>query len=130
MGQASLNQVNLVGNLTRDIELKYTQSGTAVTDIGLALNDRRKSGGEWVDEVTFVDVTLWGRTAEVANEYLGKGSPVLITGRLKTDTWEHEGKPRSKLKVVGERMQMLSKGPEPKPQQPVAAQAASDFGGF
>lgn len=105
---ASYNRVVLVGNLTRDVELKYLQSGTAVTDIGLAINDRRKNqAGEWVEETTYVDVTLWGRTAEVASEYLSKGSSTLIEGRLKLDTWESEGQKRSKLKVVGERMQML-----------------------
>ncbi len=105
---ASFNRVILVGNLTRDIELKYTPGGTGVTDIGMAVNDRRKnSSGEWVDETTFVDVTLWGRTAEVASEYLTKGSPILVEGRLKLDTWETDGQKRSKLRVVCERMQML-----------------------
>ena len=105
---ASFNRVILVGNLTRDIELKYTPGGTGVTDIGMAVNDRRKnSNGEWVDEVTFVDVTLWGRTAEVASEYLSKGAPILIEGRLKLDTWETDGQKRSKLRVICERMQML-----------------------
>jgi single-strand DNA-binding protein len=105
---ASYNRVILVGNLTRDVELRYTQSGMAVTDVGLAVNDRRKNqAGEWVDETTFVDVTLWGRQAEVAGEYLTKGASVLIEGRLKLDTWEQEGQKRSKLRVVGERMQML-----------------------
>ncbi len=108
---ASYNRVILVGNLTRDIELKYTPGGTAVTDIGMAVNDRRKSAnGEWVDETTFVDVTLWGRTAEVASEYLTKGSPILVEGRLKLDTWETEGQKRSKLRVVCDRMQMLGGG--------------------
>jgi len=108
---ASYNRVILVGNLTRDIELKYTPGGTAVTDIGMAVNDRRKSAsGEWVDETTFVDVTLWGRTAEVASEYLGKGSPILVEGRLKLDTWETDGQKRSKLRVVCDRMQMLGGG--------------------
>ena len=94
--------------LTRDPELRYIPSGTAVTDVGLAVNDRRKNAqGEWVDETTFVDVTLWGRQAEVASEYLNKGSSVLIEGRLKLDTWEKDGKKNSKLRVVGERMQML-----------------------
>ena len=79
---ASFNRVILLGNITRDIELKYTPSNLAVTEVGLAVNDRRKSqSGEWVEETTFVDVTLWGRTAEVASEYLGKGSPILIEGR-------------------------------------------------
>ncbi len=104
---ASFNRVILVGNLTRDVELRYTPQGTAVTDIGLAVNDRVKRNDQWVDEATFGDITLWGRTAEVASEYLSKGSPVLIEGRLKFDTWEQDGQKRSKLRVVGERMQML-----------------------
>ena len=110
---ASFNRVVLVGNLTRDIELKYLQSGSAVTEIGLAINDRRKNPqtGEWIDDPVFVDVTLWGRTAEIASEYLSKGSSVLIEGRLKYDHWEKDGQKRSKLRVVGEAMQMLgSKG--------------------
>jgi single-strand DNA-binding protein len=105
---ASFNRVILLGNLTRDPELRYTPSGTAVTDIGLAVNDRRKgANGEWIEETTFVDITLWGRTAEIASEYLGKGSPALIEGRLKLDTWEKDGKKNSKLKVVGDRLQLL-----------------------
>ena len=106
---ASYNRVILVGNLTRDPELRYVASGTAVTDIGLAVNDRRKNAnGEWIDETTFIDVTLWARQAEVASEYLSKGSSVLIEGRLKLDSWEtNDGQKRSKLRVVGERMQML-----------------------
>src|SRR5437762_9136077 len=109
---ASFNRVILLGNLTRDVEVRYLQSGTAVADVGLAVNDRRKGqNGEWIEETTFVDVTLWGRTAEVAGEYLGKGSPILIEGRLKYDTWEKDGQKRSKLSVVCERMQMVgSKG--------------------
>lgn len=108
---ASFNRVILLGNLTRTPELRHIPSGTAVTDIGLAVNDRRKNmTGEWVDEVTFVDITLWGRTAEIAAEYLTKGSPVLIEGRLKLDTWETEGQKRSKLKVIGEKMSLLSGG--------------------
>lgn len=109
---ASFNRVILLGNLTRDVEVRYLQSGTAVADIGMAVNDRRKGqNGEWIDETTFVDVTLWGRTAEVAGEYLTKGSPLLVEGRLKYDTWEKDGQKRSKLSVVCERMQMVgSKG--------------------
>lgn len=105
---ASFNRVILVGNLTRDVELKYLQSGTAVTEVGLAVNSRRKNqAGEWVEETVFVDVTLWGRTAEVASEFLGKGSSVLIEGRLKLDSWEKDGQKHSRLRVVGETMQML-----------------------
>jgi single-strand DNA-binding protein len=104
---ASYNRVVLVGNLTRDPELRYLPSGMAVSDIGLAVNDRYKKNDQWVDDPVFVDVTLWGRTAEVANEYLSKGSPVLIEGRLKLDRWEKDGQKHSKLKVTGEKMQML-----------------------
>ncbi len=105
---ASYNRVILVGNLTSDPELRYIPSGTAVTELRMAINDRRKTAsGEWVEETTFVDVTLWGRTAEVATEYLNKGSNVLIEGRLKLDTWEKDGKKNSKLRVVGDKMQML-----------------------
>lgn len=129
---ASYNRVILVGNVTRDPELRYIPSGTAVTDVGLAMNDRWKnSNGEWVEEATFVDVTLWGRQAEVAGEYLSKGSPVLIEGRLKLDQWEQEGQKRSKLKVVGLRMQMLGTrggreggGARPAPQDSRPDQAA------
>ncbi len=105
---ASYNRVILMGNMTRDVELKYTTGGTPVTDITLAVNDRRKNAqGEWIDETTFVDVTLWGRTAELAGEYLGKGSPLLVEGRLKLDTWETDGQKRSKLRVVCDRMQFV-----------------------
>jgi single-strand DNA-binding protein len=105
---ASYNRVILLGNITRDIEVRYLQSGMAVSDVGLAVNERRKGqNGEWVDETTFVDVTMWGRTAEIAGEYLSKGSPVLIEGRLKLDQWEKDGQKRSKLYVVCDRMQMV-----------------------
>lgn len=109
---ASYNRVILMGNLTRDVEVRYLQNGTAVTDISLAVNDRRKtSTGEWVDEVSYFDVTLWARNAEVAGEYLSKGSPVLIEGRLKQETWEQEGQKRSKVKVIADQMRMVgSKG--------------------
>jgi single stranded DNA-binding protein len=97
----------LVGNLTRDPEVKYLQSGTAVCELGLAINERVKRGDDYVDEAVFVDVTLFGRTAEVAGEYLAKGAPVLIAGRLKYEQWEKDGQKRSKLKVVADKLQML-----------------------
>jgi single-strand DNA-binding protein len=104
---ASFNRVILVGNLTRDPELRYIPSGMAVSDIGLAVNERIKRNDQWVDEPVFVDITLWGRLAEIANEYLSKGSPVLIEGRLRLDRWEKDGQKHSKLKVTAEKMQML-----------------------
>lgn len=105
---ASYNRVILLGNLTRDPELRHIPTGTAVTDIALAVNDRRKApSGEWVDETTFVDITFWGRTAEIVCEYLTKGSPLFVEGRLKLDTWETDGQKRSKLKVIGDKIQLL-----------------------
>lgn len=105
---ASFNRVILMGNLTRDIELRYLPSGLAVAELGLAVSDRRKNNeGVWVDDVNFFDVTLFGRTAEVASEYLSKGSPIFIEGRLRYETWEKDGQKRSKVKVIGERMQMI-----------------------
>src|SRR5271155_5636101 len=107
---ANLNRVLLIGNLTRDPEVRYTPKGTAVAEIGLAVN-RIYSGedGEKKEETTFVDVTLWARQAEVAGQYLKKGRPVFIEGRLQLDTWDDKqtGQKRSKLKVVGEAMQLM-----------------------
>ena len=111
---ASFNKVILVGNLTRDPEVKYLPSGSAVADIALAVNRSwfDKSTNEKKEEVTFVDVTLWGRTAEVAGQYLAKGRSVLIEGRLQLDTWDDRetGKKRSRLRVVGEQLTMLGGG--------------------
>jgi single-strand DNA-binding protein len=106
---ASFNKVILLGNVTRDPELRYIANGTAVTDIGLAVNDRRKTAtGEWVEETTFVDVTLWGRTAEIAGEYLKKGRPVYVEGRIKTRKWQNkEGVDQFTTEVVADNMQLL-----------------------
>ncbi len=107
---ANLNKVMLIGNITRDPEIRYTPKGTALVDLGLAVNRRYTAdNGEKREETTFVDVTLWGRTAEIANEYLKKGRSVYIEGRLQLDTWEDKttGQKRSKIKIVGEEMQML-----------------------
>ena len=105
---ASMNKVIVMGNLTKDVEMRNTPSGKAVADVGVAINEQRKNqAGETVQETTFVDATFWGRTAEIAAEYLSKGSPVLIEGRLKQEQWETDGQKRSKLKIVAERMQML-----------------------
>jgi len=107
---ASFNKVILLGNLTRDPEIKYTPKGTAIANIGLAVNRVYSNDqGEKNEETTFIDVELWGRTAEIAQEYLRKGRPVLIEGRLKLDQWDDKqtGQKRSKLRVVGETMQLL-----------------------
>ena len=108
---ASFNKVILVGNLTRDPQVRYTPGGSAVAEVGLAVNRSwfDKNSNSRKEETTFVDVTLWGRTAEVASEYLTKGRSVLIEGRLQLDQWDDKesGQKRSKLKVVGENMTML-----------------------
>lgn len=110
---ANLNKVMLIGNLTRDPELRYTPKGTAVADLGLAVNRRVSDGnGNWSDETTFVDVTVWGNTAENSQKFLTKGRGVFVEGRLQLDTWEDKqsGQKRSKLKVVGENVQFLPDG--------------------
>ena len=109
---ASFNRVMLMGNLTRNPELKYTPSGTAVTDLGLAVNESFKNkAGETVEQTCFIDVVVWGRQAETASEFLTKGSPAFIEGRLQFDQWENqEGEKRSKLRVRAERVQFLSSG--------------------
>jgi single-strand DNA-binding protein len=111
---ASFNKVILLGNLTRDPEVRYTPKGTAVAELGMAVNRvYTAENGEKREETTFVDVTLWGRTAEIAGEYLKKGRPVFIEGRLQLDSWEDKqsGQKRSKLKVVGEGLQLLGSRP-------------------
>jgi single-strand DNA-binding protein len=108
---ASLNKVMLIGNLTRDVEVRYTPRGTAVGEMGIAVNRRVSDGnGNWSDEVTFIDVTLWGKNAENAQKFLEKGRPVFIEGHLQLDSWEDKqsGQKRSKLKVVGETIQFLN----------------------
>lgn len=107
---ASLNKVMLIGNLTRDPEIRYTPKGQAVTDIGLAVNRVYSTeSGEKREEVTFIDITLWGRTAEVVHQYCKKGRPLFVEGRLQLDTWDDKqtGQKRSKLKVIGDGIQLL-----------------------
>jgi len=103
------NRVIIVGNLTRDIELRYLPSGTAVGGCGIASTRKFKGGdGSQKEEVLFVDITFFGRTAEIANQYLKKGSKILVEGRLKLDSWtDQNGGKRSKHSVVVENMTML-----------------------
>src|ERR1700759_4589095 len=111
---ASFNKVILLGNLTRDPEVRYTPKGSAVCDLGLAVNRAYTlENGEKREEVTYVDVVLWARLAEIAGEYLKKGRPVFIEGRLQLDTWDDKqsGQKRSKLRVIGETMQLLGSRP-------------------
>jgi len=107
---ANVNKVILIGNVTRDPEVKFTSKGSAVTDIGLAINrNYTLDNGEKREETTYVDVELWGRLAEIAGEYAKKGRPIYIEGRLRMDTWEDKasGQKRSRMKVVGENLQLL-----------------------
>ena len=106
---SDMNSVNLTGRLTRDVELRTIGSGTSVADLGLAVNDKKKQGDQWVDVTHFVDVTVWGRTAEIANEYASKGSKVAITGRLNYESWNDQqtGQKRNKIKVVCDKLTLL-----------------------
>ena len=108
----SINRVILAGHLTRDPELRYTPNNTAVTNIGLAINRKWKNQqGEQQEEVTFVDCTAFGRTADVINQYLAKGRAILVEGRLTLDQWQDkDGNNRSKLKVIIEQFHFLGDG--------------------
>jgi single-strand DNA-binding protein len=110
---ADLNCVILAGRLTRDPEVRHTATGQAVADLGLAISERyRNKTGEWVERSCFADVVVWGRQAETCGEYLSKGSPVLVEGRLQLDQWENQqGEKRSKLMVRALRVQFLSGPP-------------------
>ena len=107
---ADINHVVLVGRLTRNAELKYTNSGAAVSKFGIAINQRRKKDDQWVDEVNFFDVVLWGKSAESINQYLVKGKQVGIEGQLRQDRWEQDGQSRSKVEIVASNVQLLGGG--------------------
>ena len=115
------NKIILVGNLTRDIELRYSQGGMGIAKTAIATTRKFTSNGEKKEEVCFVDITFFGRSAEVANQYLRKGSKILVEGRLNFEQWEKDGQKRSKHSVAVESIQMLdSKGDnqqQPQPQQ-------------
>lgn len=143
---ASLNKVFLIGNLTRDPELRYIPSGTAVADLRLAVSHRfRTKSGEDREDTVFVDVVVWDRQAQTCSEYLSKGSPLMVEGRLKMDEWEKDGQKFSKLRIVAERTQFLgsprrgeyrdgpsdssaepdrAEAPHPPPQRPAAERPA------
>ena len=105
---SNLNKVLLIGRLTRDPELRYTPQGTPVCEIGMAINREYTVGTERRKETTFVDVTLWKRQAELVCQYLKKGTPIFIEGRLSLDTWEQQdGQKRSRLRVVAENFQFI-----------------------
>ena len=122
---ASFNKVMLMGNLTRDPELRYTANGAAVANFGLAVNRKFKQGDEWKDDVCFVDITVWGKQGENCAEYLSKGRPAFVEGYLKFSTWESEWQKKNKLEVVANTVQFLgsridSRGDLPTGQVPVS----------
>ncbi len=123
---ANLNKVFLIGNLTADPELRYTPSGTAVADLRLAINNEFTSkDGEKKSDVVFIDVVVWQRQAENCSQYLSKGRPVMVEGRLKLDTWENQqGEKRSKLRVVAQNVQFLGGRPQDKIEEQGAAEKA------
>jgi single-strand DNA-binding protein len=104
---ADINNVVLVGRLTRNAELKYTNTGTPVSKIGLAINRRRKKDNQWIEEVNFFDVVIWGKVAEALNPYLVKGKQIGVQGELRQNKWEQDGQPRSKVEVIANNIQLL-----------------------
>ena len=108
-GQVNVNKVFLGGNLTRDIELRYTPGGTAVGNTGIAINRRYKSGDEVKEETTFVNLVIWGKLAETMAEHLHKGSGVFIEGRIQTRSWEKDGKKNYATEVVVDEFQFADK---------------------
>jgi single-strand DNA-binding protein len=108
---ADINHVVLVGRLTRDAELKYTANGQAVSKFSIAVNRRKKSGEQWVEEANFFDVILWGRQGEAVNQYLLKGKQVGVDGELRQDRWEQDGQTRSRVEIVANNLQLLGGSP-------------------
>lgn len=123
----SINRVNITGNLTRDPELRATASGTQVLSFGVAVNDRRRNPqtGEWEDYPNFVDCTMFGTRAEAVSRYLQKGSKVAIEGKLRYSSWEKDGQKRSKLEVIVDEIEFMSRG-----QQQDAAPQGGYGGGY
>lgn len=123
---ADINHVVLVGRLTRDAELKYTNSGYAVSKVSIAVNQRRKVNDQWTDEVSFFDVVIWGKTAESLNTYLLKGKQIGVEGKLRQNRWEQEGKQRSKVEIVASNIQLLG-GNRNNASQVSAVSSSGDF---
>ena len=120
----SINRVNITGNLTRDPELRATASGTPVLSLGVAVNDRRRNQqtGEWEDYPNFIDCTMFGARAESVSRFLSKGSKVAIEGKLRWSQWERDGQKRSKIDVIVDEIEFMSRSEQPQHAQPVAVQ--------
>jgi single-strand DNA-binding protein len=121
----SINRVNISGNLTRDPELRQTQGGMAILNIGVAVNDRRKNAqtGEWEDVPNFVDCVVFGTRAEKLAQFLAKGSKVAIEGKLRWSQWEKDGAKRSKLEVIVDEIEFMSRGERGQQRQQQTASA-------
>src|SRR2546421_6416951 len=128
---ASLNKVFLIGNLTRPVEPRYAPAGTAVADLRLAVNRAYTTqGGDKRDETCFLTVVVWGKQAEASRDYLDKGSPIMVEGRLQTRDWEtRDGQKRNVVEVVAERVQFMGRGKQPAGAPVVAPAEAAPFGG-
>jgi len=121
---SDVNHVILIGRLTRDGELKYTSGGMAVCKFAVAVNRKKKSGDQWVDEASFFDVVLWGKSGEAVNQYLTKGKQVAVEGELHQNRWEHEGKMQSKVEVNANNVQLLGDKSGIRPSQNTPADSA------
>ncbi len=125
------NRIEIAGRLTRDPEIKYTSSGTAVAELGVAVNEREKNqAGEWVDHPLFLDVTAWGKTAENVQQYLRKGDPLFIDGKLRLDQWEDKksGQQRRKLKIVALHITFVGSKPKAEDRSPSSPPATHHRG--
>ena len=125
---ANFNKVILVGNLTKDPELKYTPQGTAVLNITLAINRKYKAGEEAKQDTAFVPVVIWGKIAEVVNQYCKKGNPLMVEGRIQTRSWEKDGQKQYKTEAVAENIQLMG-GERKEPQPEEAHGAGPDISG-
>ena len=128
----SINRVNISGNLTRDPELRMTSGGTQVLSFGVAVNDRRRNpqSGEWEDYPNFVDCTMFGARAEAVSRYLSKGSKVAIEGKLRYSSWERDGQRRSKLEVIVDEIEFMSRREDGAGAPPHAAVQAPPIAGL
>ncbi len=125
-----MNNVNLIGRLTRDAELKYTGGGLAIASFSLAVNQRKRQGDKWVDEAHYFDCTLFGKQAESLQQYLTRGKQVGITGRLQQERWERDGQKRSKVSIVVNEIDLLGGQERPRQQeQPQRSEAPEHFEG-
>ena len=126
---ADINHVVLVGRLTRNAELKYTNSGAAVSKFSIAINQRRKKDDQWVDESHFFDIVFWGKGAEAINQYLVKGKQVGIEGHLRQDRWEQDGQSRSRVEIFATNVMLLGGGGGggPRTTQTTESRSGGDF---